>query len=64
MISISHIPEEGQLKCQKCSLHKFLLIVNNVNRCNSKNAPDLMVAVYCYCLVQLKIEFGPPYFLL
>ena len=52
------------LKKANCSAKNVRLliffIVNNVNTCNKpKNIPDLMVAVYCYCLVQLKIVFGP-----
>ena len=55
MIAISDAPEEGQLQCRKRSLSNFLLIVNNVNTCNEpKNATDLMVVVYCYCLIQLE----------
>ena len=61
MIAISDITEEGQLLSQKRSLRYFLLIVYKVNICGKpKIAPDFMVAVYCYCLVQLKIVFGPP----
>ena len=54
MISVLDIFEEGQLLCRKRSLSNFLLIVNNVNTSNKpKNAPDLIVAVSFYCLVQL-----------
>ena len=46
------------MQCRKRSLRNFLLITNNVNTCNKpKNAPDLIDAVYRYCLVQLKIVF-------
>ena len=49
------------MQCRKRSLRNFLLTTNNVNTCNKpKNAPDLIDAVYRYCLVQLKIVFWPP----
>ena len=56
MIAISDIAEKGQLQSRKRSLSNFLLIVNNANTSNKpKNAVDLMVALYCYCMVELNI---------
>ena len=61
MIAISNIPEKGQLQLQKNVRLVISFCVNNAKTCEkTKNALDLMVAVYCHCLVQLKIVFVRP----